>query len=163
MTVVADASILIGLSSIGQLSLLRERFSEGVLVPPAVWKEVVEQGWERPGSREVAEADWITVHDVTALDIVRLLQPELDEGETEAIALAHQLGAKIVLLDERDARRAAKRLGLHALGTIGVLIWGKQTGKLASLRDALDALQSQASFRFSRQLYEQALREVGEM
>ena len=58
----------------------------------------------------MAEADWITVHDVTALDIVRLLQPELDEGETEAIALAHQLGAKIVLLDERDARRAAKGL-----------------------------------------------------
>ena len=114
----------------------------------------------------MAEADWITVHDVTALDIVRLLQPELDtEGETEAIALAHQLGAKIVLLDERDARRAAKRLGLHALGTIGVLIWGKQTGKLASLRDALDALQSQASYFLADGFMRDStpMRQVGEM
>jgi predicted nucleic acid-binding protein len=40
----------------------------------------------------VAEADWIAVQNVTALDIVQLLQAELDEGETEAIALAHQVG-----------------------------------------------------------------------
>jgi predicted nucleic acid-binding protein len=162
MIVVADASILIGLSSIGQLTLLHKRFPEGVLIPPAVWREVVEQGRERPGGQEVAQVDWITVHDVTALEIVRLLQTELDEGETEAIALAHQVGAKAVLLDERDARRAAQQMGLHVLGTIGVLIWAKRTGNITSLREALDALQTRAKFRFSHQLYERALSEVGE-
>ena len=86
MTVVADASVFIGLSSIGQLPLLHKRFPGGVLIPPAVWK----QGRGRPGAQEVAEADWITVRDVTALEIVQLLQTKLDEGEKEAIALAHE-------------------------------------------------------------------------
>jgi len=162
MTVVADASILISLSSIGQLTLLHERFPEGVLIPPAVWREVVEEGRERPGGRDVAEADWVIVQNVTALEIVQLLRGELDEGETEAIALAHQVGARIVLLDERNGRRAAKQLDLKVLGTIGVLIWARRSGRVKSLRDALDALQAQAHFRLSQRLYERALSEVGE-
>lgn len=158
-----DRRIFIGLSSIGQLPLLYKRFPGGVLIPPAVWREVVEQGRGRPGAREVAEADWITVRDVTALEIVQLLQTELEEGEKEAIALAHEVGAEVVLLDERDARQAAKRLNLRVLGTIGVLIWAKRTGEITSLRRALDALQTQAKFRISQRLYEWALGEVGEL
>jgi predicted nucleic acid-binding protein len=162
LKVVADASVLIGLSSIGRLALLHERFPDGVLVPSAVWREVVEQGGERPGAHEVAGADWVTVRDVTAREIVQLLQMELEEGEAEAIALGHETAAEVVLLDERDARRAAKQLGLRVLGTIGILIWAKQVGKLASLRETLDALQIGAKFRMSRSLYERALTEVGE-
>jgi hypothetical protein len=97
------------------------------------------------------------------LEIVQLLQTELEEGEKEAIALAHEVGAEVVLLDERDARQAAKRLNLRVLGTIGVLIWAKRTGEITSLRRALDALQTQAKFRISQRLYEWALGEVGEL
>jgi hypothetical protein len=122
----------------------------------------VEQAGGRPGGQEVAEADWIAVHEVTALEIVHLLQAELEEGETEAIALAHQTEARVVLLDERNARHAAKRLGLHLLGTVGVLIWAKRTGRIESLRKILDALQTQAEFRLSQRLYQRALDEVGE-
>jgi len=162
LTIVADASVLIGLSSIGRLALLHERFSDGVLVPPAVWREVVEQGGERPGAREVAEARWITVREVTAQEIVQLLRMGLEEGEAEAIALAYEIGAEVVMLDEQDARQAAKQLGLRVLGTIGVLIWGRRVGKLESLREAMDALQTRAKLRISRTLYERALSEVGE-
>lgn len=162
MKIVADASVLIGLSSIGRLTLLHERFPEGVLVPPAVWREVVEQGGERPGAREVAEARWITVREVTDREIVQLLRMGLEEGEAEAIALAHEIGAEVVMLDEQDARQAAKQLGLRVLGTIGVLIWGRRVGKLESLREAMDALQTRAKLRISRTLYERALSEVGE-
>jgi len=161
--IVADASILIGLSTIGQLNLLWERFPGGILIPPAVWREVVEQGGERPGARAVAEADWITVRDVTALEIVQLLKTELEAGETEAIALAHQVDADTVLLDERDARRAARQLNLSVLGTVGILIWARRTGRITSLRCALDALQAQAQFRISRRLYMRALGEAGEL
>jgi hypothetical protein len=162
VNIVADASVLIGLASIGQFALLQKRFPNGVLIPPAVWREVVEQGQERPGAREVAEAGWITVRDLSALEIVQLLRIELEEGESEAIALAHEIGAKIVLLDERDARRAAKQLNLSVLGTIGILMWARQTGRILSLRQALDALQTQANFRMSAQLYERALSKVDE-
>ena len=162
MTIVADASVLIGLSSIGQLWLLHERFSAGDLVPEAVWREVVEEGRGRPGAEEVANAEWITMTTVTDSSIVRLLLAELDKGEAEAIALPHETNADAVLLDERDARQAAMRLGLRPLGTIGVLIWAKKSGRLQDLRAMLNALEGQGGFRISRALYEQALREVGE-
>ena len=102
------------------------------------------------------------MRDVTAREIAQLLEMELEEGEAEAIALAHEVGAEVVLLDERDARRAAKQLGLRVLGTVGILVWARRVGSLASLREALDALRTQARFRISRTLYEQALSEVGE-
>ena len=111
----------------------------------------------------MAEADGITVHDVTALEIVQLLKTELEAGETEAIALAHQVDADTVLLDERDARRAASQLNLSVLGTVGILIWARRTGRITSLRWALDALQAQAQFRISRRLYMRALGEAGEL
>lgn len=162
MKVVSNSSVLIGLSTISRLSLLRERFPEGISVPDAVWREVVHEGGERPGTREVATADWIAVQKVNTLEIVGLLQMSLDEGEAEAIALAHEIGADIVLLDERDARQMAKRMGLKVLGTVGILLWAKQTGRLVSLREQLEALQSRGKFRLSQSLYERALREAGE-
>jgi predicted nucleic acid-binding protein len=162
LKVVADASVLISLSSIRALDLLHQRFPNGILIPPAVWKEVVEQGSGRPGAHEVSEADWISVCDVTIQGVSQLLQMELEEGEVEAITLGYEIGADVVLLDEREARQAANRLGLHVLGTIGILIWAKRNGFLPSLKDALEKLQSQAKFRISQGLYERALLEVGE-
>ncbi|MCD6137338.1 MAG: DUF3368 domain-containing protein [Deltaproteobacteria bacterium] len=162
MKVISNASVLIGLSSIGMLLLLRERFPEGILVPEAVWREVVDEGAERPGAREVSAANWIKVQKVKDKRMVGLLRAELDEGEAEAIALAHEVGADVVLLDERDARRAAMRMGRKVLGTVGILVWGKQTGKLVSLREQLDAMRSQGKFRISQRLYDRVLREAGE-
>jgi predicted nucleic acid-binding protein len=162
MIVVADASVLIGLSSIGKLSLLQDRFPEGVVIPSAVWQEVVVQGKTRSGASEVANADWITVRAASDQDIVRLLKMDLEDGEAEAIALAKELQAHFVLLDERDARRRAKELGLPVLGTIGILIWAKRTGKIDNLQNLLDTMQNIANFRISAILYDHALREVGE-
>ena len=121
MIVVADASVLIALSSIGYLYLIQDKFASKILIPPAVRKEVVEQGGDRPGSHQVSKADWINVHELKNKDISRILKMELDEGESESIALADELKADVVLLDEKDARRVAKQLGLKVLGTIGIL------------------------------------------
>ena len=144
------------------LLLVRERFPEGILLPEVVWREVVDEGTERPGAREVSTANWIKIQKVNDEGMVGLLRAELDEGEAEAIALAHEIRADVVLLDERDARRAAMRMGLKVLGTVGILIGGKQTGKLVSLREQLDALRFQGKFRISQQLCDRVLREAGE-
>ena len=162
MRVVSNASVLIGLSSIGMLFLLRERFPEGIFVPEAVWREVVDEGGDRPGAQEVSATDWIKVQKVSDKGLVRVLQAELDEGEAEAIVLAHEIRSKVVLLDERDARQTARRMDLAVLGTLGILVWAKRAGKLESLRAQLDALRSRGKFRFSDGLYERALREAGE-
>ena len=109
MKAVADASVLIGLSGIGLLALLKDRFPHGVLVPPAVWREVVERGGNRPGVKEIAGATWITVLEPKDGEVVRVLRINLDEGEAEAIALAHEQHADAVLVDERDGRQTATK------------------------------------------------------
>lgn len=162
MKVISDASVLIGLSSIGMILLLQERFPEGILVPEAVWREVVDEGTGRPGAREVSVANWIKVQRVTDKGMVRLLRAELDEGEAEAIALAYEISADMILLDERDARWVAMRMGFKVLGAVGILLWGKRMGKLVSLREQLDALRFQGKFRISQQLYNRVLQEAGE-
>jgi len=162
LIVVSKASVLIGLSSIGSLLLLRQKFPQGILIPGAVWREVVHEGGERPGAREVSVANWISVRKVKEERLVQLLRAELDEGEAEAIALAYEVNAKLVLLDERDARQVALRLNLKVLGTIGILIWAKKKNKIESLGGKLKELHKEGKFRFSDKLYERALKEVGE-
>ncbi len=163
MKAVANSSVLITLSIIGQLALLPRRFPEGVLIPQAVWREVVEMGKGHPGSEEVASASWVEVHEVKDRELVSLLHSELDEGEAEAIALAREEQASVVLLDEKDARRVARRLSMHALGTVGLLIWAKRVGAIANLREELDTLRSSGGFHLSQAVYDDALRAGGEV
>lgn len=163
MKVVSNSSILIALSRIGQLNLLSQRFEEGILIPQAVWHEVVETGAGRSGANEVKLANWLTVHRITNSPLLALLSTELDKGESEAIALAIEEQADIILLDERAARRKAVSIGLTVLGTVGILIWAKRVGLIESLRQQLNILQTTGHFHISRTIYKQALQSVGEI
>lgn len=78
------------------------------------------------------------------------------------IGLARQEGADVVLLDEKESRRMAGRLGLRVLGTVGLLVWAKRNGLIASLDAQLKVLQEQGGFRLSRELCLEALAQVGE-
>lgn len=163
MNVVCNSSVLIALSTIDQLRLLRERFKgKKMVIPHAVLREVVEEGRDQPGAKEVETADWITVRAARDQAKVRLLEAELDRGEAEAIALAHEIKAEVILLDEKDARQVAKRIGLRTLGTIGILIWARRGGLIGNLREQLDILQEKGKFRISPELRRQVLREAGE-
>ncbi len=93
---------------------------------------------------------------------MQLLSTELDAGEAEAIALARQEQADVVLLDEKEARRVARRLGMRVLRTVGLLIWARKQGLIPNLREALQVLQEQGGFRLSQEIYRAALREVSE-
>ena len=162
MIVIADSSVLISLSTIGQLELIRARFPEGICITPAVWREVVDQGRERPGTKEVAATEWIGLHEVQDQGFVRYLKMELDDGEAEVIGLAREMDAGLILMDERDARDVAKGFGFSVLGTVGLLIWAKRIGKVQSLKHLLNDLQNNANFRISNALYEFSLKTVGE-
>jgi len=84
---------------------------------------------------------WLEIHDSTTLPKVS----GLDEGETEAIALAEFLNADLLLIDERAGFRAAKKLGLRVTGTIGLLDLAAERG-LVDFADAIRKL-SATSFR----------------
>jgi uncharacterized protein len=92
-----------------------------------------------------------------------LLQQDLDKGEAEAIALLLEQSSEALLLDEKKARQVVRRMGLPLLGTLGLLIWAKRQGMIVSLQEQLDALRTVAKFRLSQQVYQEALRQVGEL
>ncbi len=161
---ICDSSTLIHLAGIGRLELLKD-FYENILITPAVWKEVVEEGKERSGAREVREANstgWIEVIAPSNESVVRLLERELHKGEAETIALAFEQHSEVILLDELEARRVANVYGLRKTGVIGILIRAKLEGRVASLREELDRLRDEAGFWVGEEIYWQALKAVAE-
>lgn len=91
----------------------------------------------------------------------RILQFMLDEGEAEAIVLALEINASLILIDDREARLQAKRLGLRVTGTLGILLRAKKLGLIKSLREELDKLKG-TGFRISKNLEEEILKAAGE-
>ena len=135
MVVVADTSPLIYLSRVGALGLLHTLFGE-VVVPRAVWTEVVEQRTAAPGLDALRIANWLRVVDQE----LPVLDLGLDAGETAAILLAESLQADLLLIDERLGRRVAESRGLIVRGTLGVLVQARRTGALPALRPVLERL-----------------------
>ncbi|MBC8185174.1 DUF3368 domain-containing protein [candidate division KSB1 bacterium] len=161
MKVVSNSSVLISLSSINRLELLKDKFGE-IQIPQAVWTEVVVAGEGEPGSIEVKNADWIEIVNVSDKNLVVALNEILDLGESEAIALALEIGTNVILIDEKDARLIATKYQLNPLGTVGILIWAKKNGKFNNLKEELDRLIIEGDFRISHQVYQYALEKVGE-
>ena len=117
MLVVSNTSPLLNLAIIDHLSLLRQQVGN-VVVPPAVIEEL-RIGEDLPGSsvlQKAVETGWLTVQTVENRDLVEVLCLDLDRGEAEAIALALQIKADRVLLDEQEGRRIAKLLNLEVTG-----------------------------------------------
>ncbi len=160
MLVVSNSSPLIHLGKIGLLDLLAERFDQ-VLVPKAVWQEAVEEGGDEPDAKAIATASWIKVQEVPFSPLLTTLSALLDKGEAEAIVLAMEVRADLILLDESDARRIAELYGLRKTGLLGVLIEAKREGRIQSLKVYLDQLCT-TGFHLSEQIYNEALEAVNE-
>ena len=161
MLVVADAGPLIYLSVLQKLELLAELHGR-VVVPGAVWREVVEVGAGLPGSAEVAAATWIEVRQIDeSAALVVALREHLDLGEASAIGFGVAEGADLLLIDERRGRHAATRLGLKGRGTLGVLVQAKRAGLIDAVGPHLQRLAS-SGFRLTDALTAAVLRQVGE-
>ena len=137
--VVVNTAPIIALSLVGELGLLRSLYDE-VIVPSAVEAEVLAGGRDGIGSSELIEASWLRV---TSLQDARRadLLADLNRGEAEVLALAQELNADLVIIDERLARLHAKRLGLTLTGTLGVLLRAKQLGHVKAVAPLIDRLR----------------------
>ena len=120
MIVVSNSSPLVSLAAVGRLDLLRELYGV-ITIPQAVYHEVAVRGLGRPGAAEVQTLDWIVRGDVSDPAVVTALEGKLDRGEAEAIALAAELRADLLLMDERLGRAEAARFGLRFIGILGGL------------------------------------------
>lgn len=163
MIVVSDTSPLSGLAIVGQLALLRTLYGQ-LVIPPAVASELRRGGQDDPRIAQVIALIWVEIKPVENLCLVDELQTvhKLDKGESEAIALALELKADALLIDERLGRREASRLGLSITGMLGVLLVAKKRNLVSAIRPIVDELIGEAGFRISPQLYTEVMLVAGE-
>lgn len=155
--IVSNTTPLIAFARIGELDLLQKIIGY-ILIPDAVWREVTQAG-NRLGAEEIRNAPWVESRRVRT--IPPELIPLLDPGETEAIALAEEITASELLLDERAARAIATARGVNIIGTAGLLARAKQRGFVTAVRPFLEHMQVEG-FRYSRRFVEGFLKELGE-
>jgi predicted nucleic acid-binding protein len=138
--VVADTSAISNLLTIGRAGLLHEVFGQ-VVIPTAVEAEL--RRWHD------ALPDFLVPRQPAAGPILTGLEAVLDSGETEAIALSVELGADLLLIDERKGRAEAARLGIRTTGLLGVLLEAKALGLIDRVSPILDDLVRRAGFHVS--------------
>ena len=90
------------------------------------------------------------------------LRQDLDSGEAQAIALALEINADLLLMDERLGRDVAEYFGLGYTGLIGVLVDAKHNKLIRDIKTLLDDLRNKAGFRISDSLYQRVLSDMGE-
>jgi predicted nucleic acid-binding protein len=152
MIVVADASPLVVLAKIGMLGVLPNLFGK-VIIPPTVYGELVSP--QRPEAVRVNFAPppaWIEIRTPKTM----LAIPNLHAGEAAALALAIELHADLVLVDERAAYRVAVERHLAAVGTIRVLERAAEAG-LIDLASAFQAVK-QTNFWLPQGFLDERLR-----
>jgi len=150
--VVSDTSPLNYLVLVEAVEVLLELFKE-VYVPPDVLRELHDDRTPEPVRRWArAPPSWLKVTRPTSPFAAA---PDLGPGEAQAIALAVELRATFLLMDDRDGARIAAKQGLRVVGTLAVLEQAATRG-LLDLPETLDRLQ-QTTFRISPRLVRAAL------
>jgi predicted nucleic acid-binding protein len=157
--VVADATPIIALAGLGRLTHFRDLYTE-IVVPQAVWREL-ERGELRPGGlADLAGAPWIQTRPLRD-PVPSGLAEGLHRGEAEVLALAQEVHARLVVMDDRLGRRHAAVLGLRVTGTVGVLLAAKRKGLEPRIGPLLDQLDARGLY-LSQKLRALALERAGE-
>ena len=134
-----------------------------MIIPEAVYRELTDPNFPVAGATEVQTFDWIHTCGVCDRTLVEALSNELDIGEAEAIALAVEIRADQVLIDERRGRLVATKLNIRYIGILGILVEAKSQGLIAKVKPLLDALVNEAGFWVAEPLYNSVLRLVNEI
>lgn len=151
--VISNTTPLIALTLIGRLDLLRQLYGT-VTIPTAV-RDELRAARSGAVAVDLESLPWIRI--IAASDSRVQLIVGLDRGEAEVVALAEELSADLVLIDERLGRRYAQRLGIPLSGTLGVLLKAKTQGYVPALAPLIEALR-QSGIHLSQALVEEALR-----
>lgn len=160
MTVVSNSGPLIALARIEKTRLLSRLYGD-IIIPSAVQKELVKPDTKRAGTETFANAEWLHVESVSEQMAVGLLRENLDVGESEAIVLALEHEADLLLMDEAPGRRVADARGLTLSGTLGTLLLAKEEDLIDEVTPVLNRLSS-TGFRISEALYQYVREQAGE-
>lgn len=157
-TWVVNASPLISLAKIGRLDLLRAE-GRDVLIPAAVAEEIL--AGPRDDAASIALTARAFAEPVVSAQRVEVLEWGLGAGETAVLSLALDRGATAVI-DDREARAAARVLGVSLIGTLGVVIRARRDNRIPAAASVMADLR-RVGLRLDDALLRQALRQfVGE-
>jgi uncharacterized protein len=156
--IVSDTSPISNLAVVGYIHLLPKLFGT-IIIPDIVYHELLANSIDHPVTQVTQSATWLEIVSVSdrqqAISLERTYN--LDPGEAHAIALALELRADQLLIDERLGRREAKRYGLKSIGIMGILLAAKRQAFIPFVRPVMDALIQQANFRVGADLYAEVL------
>lgn len=159
-TIIFNSSPLINLAKVGRLDLIKAIY-RNVIIPEAVYDEVVIAGLDlaRDGANEVKRLineNVIEVREVENRNLVKAFNFELDYGESEVLALAVEIEADLVILDEAEARQVADKFDIDKTGFIGILIKADKLGLIESGKELLDDVIA-GGFRIDEALYKRVV------
>lgn len=153
-TWVVNASPLISLAKIGRLDLLHGAECD-LLIPAAVGEEILAGPVGDPAL--VALTARALPDPTPVASRVEVVEWGLGAGETAVLSLALERRATAVI-DDREARAAARSLGVRLIGTLGVVIRARREGRIPSVASVFADLQ-RVGFRLDDALLRQALQQ----
>jgi predicted nucleic acid-binding protein len=160
---IADTSVLVAFSAVHEMKLL-EKITGRLIVPGSVFRELVTDGvgWDeaKDAQKEVLKRTWVDIVDLESEGVALLPCSGINAGEAEVIALA-KAWDRIPLIDEPRGRREAKRHGLMAIGSLGILGAAVQLGFLSRAGPVIWAMK-QKGLRFGDELVANFVRKLGE-
>jgi len=156
MVVVSNSSPVIHLAKINKLNLLEKLYTK-VIVPEKVYLECTETKQYHQEIHLISSSAWMTTLHIKNIRLFNLLYTEIDAGEAEALVLALEKDADLVLLDDMEARIKARSLGLKVTGTLGILLKAKNQHLItSSLYEEINKLE-QTGFWISSDLKDKVL------
>ena len=161
MIVVSDTSPILNLARIDRLSILSALYPR-VLIPLGVDTELRKVPPGVVASINMARNSWLKVAPANDQEHVREIRTDLDLGEAEAIVLALERQADLLMVDERGGRRVATAMGLTVIGLLGVVAHAKQSGFIKKAKPVLDDLIHTARFWIGSELYSEVLARLNE-
>ncbi|SKB94409.1 DUF3368 domain-containing protein [Dyadobacter psychrophilus] len=159
MIVVSDTSVISGLLQSGSLHILQKLY-KNIVIPNEVF---IELGQLDKVLFTQLFSDWIDIKHVHDSKLLHKLSTLLDLGEAEAITLAKDLNADILLIDEKKGRAIATQLGINITGILGILIEAKRQNHIAEIKPIIQTLTEKAGVWFKPDLIREVLTRVNEI
>ena len=147
--IIPDTSCLIFLDKIGEIDVLQKLYNRTV-----VTKEVAEEHIS-PLKK------WIEIETAKEKRYQKILEQSIDKGEASIMVLALEMDDCVVSIDDLQARKVAKKLGLRITGTLGLIQKAKKAGHIESMRETIEKLK-RVDFRISEKVEQELLRLSGE-
>lgn len=158
--VVVNTTPLIALSHVDQLDVLKRLYGE-IIIPEAVYRELSIKTESICKKAVDNSLEWIRIKSIHNEMAKAMYKTQLHDGEVEVMILSKEIAADVVIIDDANAKKHAKYLGLPVTGTLGVLTKAKREGYINELKPIFSQMVEKGIY-ISQSLIESCLKQVGE-